>query len=135
MLTQVVYTSRPKFDLAEAEGRRTIDNIVAAARRNNSEIGVTGMLLVGPNRFAQILEGEAAAVGKTLRRILADPRHDAVQVMDMRLVPERRFEDWAMGVADKLPPLFAGLRTERSFETLTADDFLRLASAMQSDKG
>lgn len=126
MLTQIVYTSRPRFDPTGTAGRRTLDTILAAARRHNAETGVTGFLMVAPERLAQVLEGDAASVGQTLKRILADPRHEAVQLLDMRLVPERTFGGWSMGVAESVGD--PGARPG-GFNALTAEDFVRLAAA------
>lgn len=131
MLTQVVYTSRPKFDPVAPGGRQMINDIVASARRNNSETGITGFLVIGQDRLAQILEGHATSVNKTLTRILADPRHEAVRVVDMRLVPARIFKDWAMGIANRIGKADGPEGKATAFDRLTADDFVRMASASQ----
>ena len=50
--------------------------------------------------FVQILEGERVAVSETLRRIMADGRHDAVTPMHGRAaIDERQFGNWWMGLA------------------------------------
>lgn len=132
MLTQVVYTSRPRFDPGAPKGQKTLEEIVAAAKRNNSQAGITGYLLVGQEQLAQVLEGEAKSVGQALRRILADSRHESVQVLDMRLVPERSFARWSMGIvhnSDILPVARDSVRLGGNFDHMTADDFLRLAGS------
>ncbi|WP_118857837.1 BLUF domain-containing protein [Sphingomonas mesophila] len=92
-MLQIVYISTMRGPISRTE----CDLILAASRRNNPGAGITGLLVVGGNRFLQLLEGPEDAVEACLARIRSDPRHFALVVLDKRQVAERACPDWAMG--------------------------------------
>lgn len=98
-LRRVVYVSRPTV---EADDRRAVmlADILAAARRNNAARGVTGALLYGARRFAQVLEGPAEAVEAIFETIQCDPRHDDIVVLDVSSPDQRAFGGWSMAFAE-----------------------------------
>lgn len=67
------------------------------ARGRNRALGLTGYLHLEDGRFYQWLEGPPAAMGEVGRAVLADPRHDAVEVMWRGVQLGRHFPDWRMG--------------------------------------
>ncbi|MDP9084693.1 MAG: BLUF domain-containing protein [Pseudomonadota bacterium] len=76
-----------------------LKQILASAIRSNSQCDVTGGLVFNRNYFAQVLEGEFAAVTQTYARISNDPRHTDVCIVDMKPVSKRLFGAWSMGYA------------------------------------
>lgn len=104
MITQLVYTSSATFDPASEAGSRHIGAILEKARQHNTQAGISGFLLIGPDWFAQVLEGEAAAITSLFRRILFDQRHSQVRLIETRPIRERMFADWAMGCT--MEPLY-----------------------------
>ena len=104
MITQLVYTSSATFDPATDAGSRHIGAILETARRHNSQASISGFLLIGADWFAQVIEGEAAAITSLFRRILFDHRHSDVRLIETRPARERMFADWAMGCT--LQPLY-----------------------------
>ena len=74
-----------------------LDDILTASRRNNEQMGVTGLLLSIDDGFLQILEGEERAVRALYARVANDPRHANVTVMLDREIPARAFPEWSMG--------------------------------------
>jgi len=52
---------------------------------------------VGGRRFLQVLEGPAALLDATYRRIEADPRHFALVKLSRKPIAARSFPDWEMG--------------------------------------
>lgn len=70
--------------------------ILHASRRNNVARNVTGLLVAGPRRFLQALEGPEAAVLETYQRIKSDPRHHALVMLTSRGVDTRAFGTWSM---------------------------------------
>jgi hypothetical protein len=104
LITQLVYTSSATFDSASEEGSRHLAEILETARRHNSQAGLSGFLLVGSDWFAQVLEGEAAAVTGLFRRILFDRRHMNVRLVEIRAAGERLFGEWTMGTT--IEPLY-----------------------------
>jgi hypothetical protein len=99
-LRRVIYVSHTVTDPEEPLGP-VLAAILAAARRNNPKIGVTGALLYTARRFAQVLEGPPDAVEAIFETIQCDLRHDHVTVLEVCNPAERAFADWSMAfVAD-----------------------------------
>lgn len=95
-LRQTIYVSRERPGLTAAD----LQAILATSVRCNDEAGLTGFLLHGHGLFLQVLEGPAEAVQATLQRILADPRHTDVDVLQDAEREEREFGRWTMGFRD-----------------------------------
>ena len=99
MLTRLVYHSENHLGHDKGKMIADLNAIMDSANRNNEKNNITGALIFDTLWFVQILEGERVAVSETLRRIMADGRHDAVTVMDARPIAERQFGNWWMGLA------------------------------------
>ncbi|WP_372423427.1 BLUF domain-containing protein [Salinarimonas chemoclinalis] len=99
-LARLVYVSRPRTTGRRGEFLAMCDEILVDARRRNADDAITGVLVAGPGLFAQVLEGDRTAVSGTFARICRDPRHEAIEILDMRVVDERRFAQWSMGFSD-----------------------------------
>ena len=91
-MLQLTYISTAAPDLPKG----AVGEILNLSRRNNAPAHVTGLLLYDGRRFLQALEGEAAMVNETYRRIKADPRHRAIVLLSANEVGTRAFGDWAM---------------------------------------
>jgi Sensors of blue-light using FAD len=76
-----------------------LKQILATAISKNSGLGITGGLVFNRKFFAQVLEGENAAVMQTFARINKDPRHKDVAITGMEPAGERLFGAWSMGYA------------------------------------
>lgn len=96
-LFRLIYASRA----AEALTTTDQEQILESSRRNNGKAGVTGLLAFGAREFLQCLEGSREAVNATYARILSDPRHHDIQLIDCRDVDRRWFGEWGM---HGLPP-------------------------------
>lgn len=92
LLTRLIYASRAADALTAADH----EQILEASRRNNGKAGVTGILAFGAREFLQCLEGSREAVNATYARILGDPRHQDVQLIDCREIERRWFGEWGM---------------------------------------
>ena len=73
-------------------------------RKNNAELGVTGMLLYKDGNFMQVLEGDEEAVRGLYARIAADPRHRGEITLQEGFAEGRQFPDWSMGFRDLNSP-------------------------------
>jgi hypothetical protein len=93
MLVRCLYASRPvePFDGA------ALDLILAASRKNNPAVGVTGLLCVADNLFLQVLEGGRDEVCDLFNAIVRDRRHTQVRLLIYEEIAERRFGAWTMG--------------------------------------
>ena len=75
-------------------------DILAKARKNNVAQGVTGLLIVKGEFFAQALEGEKENVMALFEKIKQDRRHFRVVIISREDVEERIFSNWEMGFRD-----------------------------------
>ncbi|MBV9829294.1 MAG: BLUF domain-containing protein [Alphaproteobacteria bacterium] len=105
MLT-LVYVSSATELLTEHE----LLELLRHSRRNNAELGITGLLLHIGGNFMQALEGPDEAVEALYNRIGADPRHRQVRTILRMASAHRMFSDWNMGFqeAASLPPEVQG---------------------------
>lgn len=104
----VAYVSTARPELGEAD----VAAILTTARAFNRRNGITGCLVYDGGRFAQWLEGPAAAVEDLLRRIDRDSRHDDLRLVLVRPADRRAFGDWSMaGVLAEVegPPVLTPL--------------------------
>ncbi len=95
MLVRLLYASRAVGPIDDA----LVASIVGKAREHNSAHGLTGFLCTSAEGgvFLQVLEGGRAAVNELYGRILRDPRHRDVTLLDYEEIGERRFATWRMG--------------------------------------
>ncbi|WP_051881374.1 BLUF domain-containing protein [Parvularcula oceani] len=93
MLRTVIYTSSATGAVSEDDLR----DILAVSRRNNSRLGLSGVLLYREGTFLQVLEGPKDAVEQRMRVIAKDPRHTGLDLLSDLETEERFFPDWAMG--------------------------------------
>ncbi len=100
MVTQLIYASQASESLLNSEYSVSMElnAICAKARKVNSSIGVTGILLYKGGRFLQVLEGNGIVLKKLYEKIASDPRHcnlERLAVVESNL---RLFDSWSMGL-------------------------------------
>ncbi len=93
MLVRLLYASRSVRPTSAVD----IESILTQSRKNNPDLGITGILCQGGDVFLQVLEGGRAAVNDLYCQIVRDPRHRDVTVLFFEEVAERRFAGWTMG--------------------------------------
>ena len=109
-LRQLFYVSR----IASGFSDSAVHAILAASRRNNQRRDITGCLIFSGRHFAQMLEGDPAALNELVTRIAADPRHTDLVVLVDRAVRLRQHPEWSMGylynldLVDRLEQLALG---------------------------
>lgn len=92
----IVYISFESRRLTKAD----LHKILAAARRKNAEMRVTGVLLHFDGLFLQVLEGTDEVIAVLLRTIRNDKRHQDLRILLDEPITARHFPDWAMALAD-----------------------------------
>lgn len=92
-LMRLIYASE-KSDDFEVED---IQQILGVARKNNAELGVTGLLCFNRCYFLQCLEGGREAVNMIYHRISNDSRHKKILLLSYDNIQEREFSEWGMG--------------------------------------
>jgi hypothetical protein len=65
-------------------------------RANNPRDDITGGLIYDAKWFVQVLEDTEQAVSRAFERILRDPRHGVVALVNMQPIKARRFGLWSM---------------------------------------
>lgn len=80
--------------------REDLRALLTTCRKNNAELGVTGLLLYKDGNFMQLLEGDEETVRGLYARIENDPRHGGEIALQQSFVEERQFPDWSMGFRD-----------------------------------
>jgi hypothetical protein len=100
----IIYLSAAVKPPAETE----LLDILTASRRNNSQKGLTGVLLYGDGRFIQFIEGDKADVQDAFEKISNDSRHKAITLITSDETDHRNFPEWSMG--------FKSLNAEILFE-------------------
>ena len=96
----IVYVSTANQLLDSAQ----LQELQRVSRRNNTAIGVTGMLLYKGGNFMQVIEGEERIVQDLLTKITRDSRHHAVSVLLRQTLSAREFGEWSMGFRDLSSP-------------------------------
>ncbi len=92
-LYHLIYVSSARAELAAEDLQRVLES----AFHHNTPQQVTGMLLYLDGCFMQVLEGEETAVDGTYARILKDPRHTGVMLVERAPIGKRSFGRWTMG--------------------------------------
>ena len=82
----------------------SLQEILAVARHHNRGAGITGFLCFTGDRFLQCIEGPPAEVNALFTKIMGDPRHQRVALLDYRDISVRDFSNWEMGYAYSLDP-------------------------------
>lgn len=132
MLSRLVYYSRNLLRARRAGREGSLTDILRISRSNNSALGVTGALLFDHQYFAQVLEGERSRVSHLFCKICRDPRHEAVTIVEAKIIADRRFRNWSMALVRLKPDTAAAFApTELDGDGLT-DQLARLL-AMQED--
>jgi hypothetical protein len=112
-LEQLVYISR---STAPPSSAQLAAEITAEAVRHNPANGITGALAFTDTHFVQILEGSVGSLDVLVLRLLLDPRHTGLEVLDRIRITDRSFAGWAMIAAAMTPASY------RQLIQLVADD-------------
>ena len=82
-------------------GSDDVDAIIAASRRRNALLGITGVLVFGSGVFFQWIEGPKAEVMELIKLIESDGRHEMMVTLSTdEEVRERIFPTWDMELVD-----------------------------------
>lgn len=91
-LARLIYASKVNDNVNLEE----VEKIITTAQKNNTELGVTGILIYNNQYFLQALEGGRNEVNQIYHKILNDKRHSDPTIIDYREIAERTFSDWSM---------------------------------------
>ena len=91
-LYELIYTS----SACEGFSDNNLFEILTRSKLNNTELGITGMLISHKGSFVQILEGEKETVLHLYKKIKTDHRHKNVSIFYQGPIEQRSFENWSM---------------------------------------
>jgi hypothetical protein len=100
----LIYVSSAVNLFSDAE----LIELLEKARKNNTALGITGMLLYQDGNFMQLLEGPEEAVKTLAAKIMLDPRHCGFLKLLERQTEQREFGEWKMGFK-KIDKDFTGI--------------------------
>ncbi|MCX6050857.1 MAG: BLUF domain-containing protein [Chloroflexi bacterium] len=92
----IIYVSSAVHPFSKPE----LLELLAKSRENNTQLGVTGMLLYKGGNIIQVLEGEEAVVHKLYTKIASDARHQGLIPLLQGVQTARQFPEWSMGFYD-----------------------------------
>ena len=95
MLIRLVYASTAQSGVDLNEFKR----ILLQAQTNNHRRDLTGMLAFNSKIFLQALEGSRDQVNDLYAKLLRDPRHTTVTLLNYKEIEERHWSNWSMGFA------------------------------------
>lgn len=132
-LVRLIYASK----ITEGFSQQDITNILETARHQNNKHNLTGLLCFSHDLFLQCLEGPRTEVNVTYQRILNDPRHSNIILLDYDEIVEREFDQWSMGYIPEsslTAPLnlkYSGTPTFDPYK-MTGESVLRLLLALKN---
>ena len=94
-LVNLTYISRTE----EAIDAARLKSILEAARRNNLDNGISGVLLFNRQFFLQTIEGSRPKINQLLTNLINDKRHFDLQIIESRQISERKWGKWSMAYA------------------------------------
>ena len=124
----LIYSSIASPEIQESDLR----DIIVASEKNNTEDGITGMLIYYDGTFFQMLEGEKDKVIDSYEKIQDDTRHSAVIKLFEGETSKRHFPDWKMALKVVAPKDFEKIKAYETIEegnkflTEVKDDHLGL---------
>ncbi|MEO1475317.1 MAG: BLUF domain-containing protein [Pseudomonadota bacterium] len=119
-LVALSYKSRPVTEFSASDRARLLQQ----ARHNNSELEVSGVIVIGADCIYQWLEGPTASVDALIERIGNDPRHRDVEILERYPIRHRLFEPWTMLLA-----------TDRGDESSADESAVSVPESSISDMG
>ncbi|MDO9598232.1 MAG: BLUF domain-containing protein, partial [Azoarcus sp.] len=93
-MIRLLYISQAASGVTEEQ----VKDILESAQRNNSAVGLTGVLVYGGRLFMQVLEGPEQALLRKYVKILDDRRHSDCEILHISPANDRIFENWSMGI-------------------------------------
>jgi inosine/xanthosine triphosphate pyrophosphatase family protein len=73
-------------------------SILEASGINNKKAEITGVLCQGSGIYMQVIEGKRSAISALFARIMADKRHNTVELLCMEEINQRRYAQWSMAL-------------------------------------
>ncbi len=89
----LIYVSSATKHFSEED----LKDLLIISRKNNTSLGITGMLLYSDDNFIQVIEGELKTINGLYEKISKDPRHKGILRLLKGEIQTRNFGEWSMG--------------------------------------
>jgi hypothetical protein len=137
-LCKLIYCSeRTPPDIALNDQVFDVKQLLAVSRTNNQSLHVSGILYFNDRYFLQCLEGSRSAVNIIYNKIIADPRHIKITLIEYEKISKRSFSNWDMAYINDSSlsqSLFKMFSAEPTFNPyiIPAESVLLLLQAFKS---
>ncbi|WP_423147368.1 BLUF domain-containing protein [Rubrolithibacter danxiaensis] len=121
-LHTLLYVSTATEKLSDQE----LTDILAISRKNNTNMGITGIMIYGNGNIMQLLEGEKQALDNLYQKLKQDHRHFGLTKLLDKKIDSRSFESWSMGFKAASKKEYASL--EGVFNPSDSDTLTNLTS-------
>jgi len=101
-LARVIYRSHSLLPESLDDRTPAVTEILRIARRNNSETGLTGVLLFDGTSFLQAIEGDIVHVESLYESIACDRRHENIEVIEFKPIAARAYRSVPMAYVEGL---------------------------------
>jgi hypothetical protein len=101
-LARVVYRSHSLLPEEIDDRAPVVAEILRVARRNNTQTGLTGVLLFDGTSFLQAIEGNIEAVESIYESIACDRRHEDIEVIEFKPIGARDYRSFPMAYVEGL---------------------------------
>ncbi len=91
-LVSLSYISNTVVDISFLGNLR----LLAHSFLNNQKYNITGLLIYKNKQFAQVIEGDEAAIERIWSKIQRDTRHKDIQLLSKEPIVNRSFTKWSM---------------------------------------
>jgi len=95
-ILRIFYSSRIPESKNLHHRQSDIENIVRVSRKENSLLGITGVLVANTEMYSQIIEGPSGAIKGLIGNISCDARHQDVRIISRDMSKDRIFPNWSM---------------------------------------
>jgi hypothetical protein len=96
MLIRLLYVSKPVGPITTY----VTSSILETSSVNNKESQITGVLCQGSGIYMQVLEGERSVINALFSRIMADKRHNTIELLSIEEIEQRRYGQWSMALVN-----------------------------------
>ena len=94
MLVRLLYVSKPVGPITTYVTNSILEESIV----NNKEADITGVLCQGSGLYMQVIEGQRSVISALFARIMADRRHNTVEILSIVEIKQRRYGQWSMAL-------------------------------------
>ena len=94
MLIRLLYVSKPVGPITTY----VTSSILETSSLNNKSSEITGVLCQGSGVYMQVIEGQRSVISALFARIMADRRHNTVEILSIEEIKQRRYGQWSMAL-------------------------------------